>query len=535
MNKKITIVSLGTSRKENPYQPSYLYTSPAGLHYINVILRKQGFETTIVNQVTDNLTLEEIPGLILKANPDIVLFNQFHTTREKIKTVIQALPKTYIFGIGGHDATFHALGLIDSFSNPVNTAFHGHPIVLNPESPDLGRYYKNTDFIWLGEAENGIADFLKSIRKQKSPLLAYNLHNRTRDLDSLPVLDHDDYRGETAVVITSRGCFKKGCDFCTTPQFYPDGWIGRSVDHVSAELANIKNQGKKHVCFFDDNFFGMDDASLARGRQILETCKAIGLKCMIMTSVRQVIRADELGNFNDMAGTVTCAFIGVENPARTSLKKLGKKTSYDENKAMSVRAIDALMHNEIMPYLGYLNFQPETTMEELRESARFLHETNMEGAYFHYLFNRLELLEGTPLCSNYKSSDRIKIEPETGKINYAFVDKKVAYYYAILNLISNNARQLDYYIYEAGQLIFANKLLKTPIGDEYLTLKRSINEFNYGIFMDTLIQIENEDSTGAIINIMDRYKKDTETYMTSFNKLFPTLITGKVFININYS
>ena len=53
--KKITLVSLGVSRKEYPFLAGFKYVSTAGMHYINTLLIKNNFKTSMINQVIDEL------------------------------------------------------------------------------------------------------------------------------------------------------------------------------------------------------------------------------------------------------------------------------------------------------------------------------------------------------------------------------------------------------------------------------------------------------------------------------------------------
>lgn len=518
--RKITLVSLGTSRREYPFLPGYFYCTSPGIHYINAALRDKGFETTIVNQVTDNLLEEELPGRIRESSPEIVLFNQFFTMRERVRTIVRELGDSYIYGIGGHDATFHAISIVNE--SDLMTATGGtdrRPVLLQPQSDGLQKYYTGIDFIWLGEAEHYIADFLQTVEKQQTPLLAYNLDNRVRDLDTLPVLRHDDYLSESSFIVTSRGCMKKGCDFCTTPLYYRDGWRGRSMGHVKEELYNIKNAGKRHLYIFDDNFFGLTDKSLARGVEIIGICRQLGLKCLLLSTVRQILRAEQLGLLEKISGTVTCVFLGVENLASTALHNLGKKTDCRENLSQSRQAIEALVRHGILPYLGYMNFQPGTTPEELKASAQFLYETNMEASYFHYLYNRLDILEGTPLFSKYKKTDVINTNNETGVITYEFNNKTVSDFWMTLNRIISQARQIDYLNNETANLIFSKKLLKTSYGEKYLSLKRRGNEINYKFFMETLLKIEKGDALGAFLEAKDHYDNETSNLSESYKSL----------------
>ncbi len=533
--RQIALVSIGTSQKDYPYMPGYFYCSAPGIHYVNAILRGRGHETSIVNQITDNLIEEEIPDRIRAIKPDIVIFNQFFIMRKRVSNIIKVLGDRYIYGIGGHDATFHALSLIDDRHIPKPDARQRpNPIIIRPRSNALDHYYKGVDFIWLGEVENGFADFIGTIEKQKTPILIYNLHNRVNNLDDLPVLRHDDYNSEIGFIVGSRGCMTMGCEFCTTPQFYPDGWRSRSVPHMEEEINNIRRNGKIFIYASDDNFLGFNENHIERAGQIIEKFESSDIKCSIMTSVKQILNAEKGGYLNKWAGTLACVFIGVENPVVSSLKKFGKNVRHEESAARSAEAIEALAQNHIMPYLGYINFQPETTLFELRESARFLHDTNMEASCFHYLFNRLNMLEGTPLYNKFKISPLASYDIDSGLLAYQFNDSKVRDLWLTLELINNMARHIDCFQFETGILIYANKLADTPAGIEYLSLKNKINELNYTFFIETIDRIDSGDSFNVLMNAIEKYTIIYSKMSAEYRKFISSVANESTFITTKH-
>ena len=534
-SRRITLVGLGTSKKEFPYMPGYFYCSSPGIHYVNAILREQGHQTSIINQVTDNLTVEEVPDRIRNTEPDIVLFNQFFIMRNRVRKIIDALGNNYIYGIGGHDATFHSLSLIDdvNISGSIDKT-STKPIILNNQSERLGKYYQDVDFIWLGETEKGIADFIKTAGKQHDPVLVYNLHNRVRDLDDLPVLQHDDYNSEIGFIVGSRGCMTMGCEFCTTPQFYPDGWRARSIQHMEQEIINLKINGKKLIYASDDNFLGFKEIHLDRASRIIEKVESLEMKFSIMTSVSQILKAEELGLLKKWAGTLVCVFLGVENPVTSSLEKFGKNVPHETSAGRSAAAIEALARCGIMPYLGYINFQPETTTEELKQSARFLHDTNMEASCFHYLHNRLNILEGTPIFNKFKNSHLSCFDDINNCINYRFNDPRVRDFWYALEQIRNLTRHIDCIQYEAGIMTYANRHQAKQTGKKYLLLKNRINEINYNLFIETLERIEKGDSFAVYVNALETYNIHFKTIISEYNHFFSELIDNSQFITRNH-
>ncbi|MBN2080495.1 MAG: hypothetical protein JW838_16110, partial [Spirochaetes bacterium] len=427
----IALVSLGVSRKDYPYLLNWLYMTPPGIHYARHVLEGAGFGTTVIDKVDENLTTAEVIDRLREIRPDAVLCNQFFSTRHDVKEICEALPEDAVRGIGGQDATFHSISLSDG---------------------EFAERYSHADFVWQGECEKGLSEFLLSFRRGEGPVRVDNLSRRVTDLDELPILDHDDYSGEIAFLVTSRGCVSNGCDFCTTPRFYPDGWRARSVAHVAGELGRIRETGRVHVNVTDDNFLGLTEQDLDRGIQIIAKARDVGMKLYPMTSVRQVLRAGERGILPEWTGTVPKIFLGVENTVPSALRAIGKKVHAARHADECARAMDLLYEHGISPYLGYINFNPETTSDELEESAGFLHRNNSEASNFHYLYNNLGIYEGTRLFDRYKE-ERLEMTISGSDYRYTFRHRETSVAFAALTFVMDRTQILDFLHFEATHLV----------------------------------------------------------------------------------
>ena len=157
--RKIAIFYSSLNRLYNPFLPSFMYLPPIGIIYIDELLKKNGF-SVIKSEQCKLTTTKEIKSFYSKYKPEIILFNQYYSTRKAVKAIIDKLPRECIIGIGGHDVTFHSG-------------------VLNGDQ--LVKQYENVDFIWQGEAENSLNDFLENVNSGASLELINNLTNRIQD------------------------------------------------------------------------------------------------------------------------------------------------------------------------------------------------------------------------------------------------------------------------------------------------------------------------------------------------------------------
>lgn len=466
MNPRIALISVGVSRREYSQFARFMPMTAPGLHYIKAVLEQEGYDVLLVNQTNDGLIDEDVVDIIDGLSPDYVLFNQFFSTRDRIRRIIRGLKGNYLIGVGGHDPTFHS------------AALSGH---------EFNEEYSDFDFVWQGEAETKLSAFLKSLEKKKKPQIIKNLESRTEELDSLPILIHQDYQGDVGFLVSSRGCYCNGCDFCTTPSFYKDGWKARSLENVAKELENLADAGKKYIFICDDNFLGFSEKDLDRGNMIIEKCKELELKVMIMTSKEQILRAEEKGYPVKWKGTVFRAFLGIENGDESAIKKIGKRCNVSHHREMSETAVRILYENGIALFLGYINFNPESTFEELENSARFLYENCMEAANFTNLCQGLRMYEGSKILERYKKKGLNNIRIMDGEYRYDFEDKAVGEFFEYLDSVRGRITDsLDNVNYETTDMIYINQIQDTELGKEYRKMRSRVNELNYNFFMQAL-------------------------------------------------
>jgi len=503
--KKVALVSAGISRKEYPQFARFMPMTAVGLHYINADLASQGYDVCIVNQTNEELSDEETALEVSRFNPDFVLFNQFFSTRDRLrKGIIPRLDGKPIIGVGGHDATLHSRSL---------------------SKEDFEREYSPFDFVWQGDAEGKLGSFLKDFRGDPKPVKKKG--DRVKSLDDLPILKHNDYSGDVGFLSTSRGCLPKSvaCDFCTTGQFYPDGWKARSLDHVVPELENLVQAGKKYVFVTDDNFLGFSQDDLERGNQIVQFASDLGLKLMIMTTKEQIARAQQQDMLKDWRGTVWRVFLGIENGSREAALKLGK-CSARHNKDYTGKcqdAISALYDNCIALFGGYINFNPATTLLELEESAKFLRDNGMEAANFTNLAQGLRFYEGTPICKKFPEQAEDSALRD-GEFFYRFDEPRVQRVYEHLADLKKSEEGLmgrfDSLVYESTDLVFLNHIRDSPLGQKYFQLTDKRNQLNVRYFLDLCERAKNGQSLDGRKN---RFLEESKGLFREYEKVYNSI------------
>lgn len=189
---------------------------------------------------------------------------------------------------------------------------------------------------------------------------------------------------------TSRGCMDF-CTFCATSD--RAGFRRHTLrppEDVVEEITDLNERfGIDHFWLVDDNFVSRSEASQERAAEI---CEAI-LKSPLHTTMRAYFRADAFDGRSDLlplmfrAG-VTMGLIGVESATPRRLKYFGKHCTSDQVRS-TIRAIREI---GMGLQIGYIFFDPMTSIPDMREDTDFLME--IDEAY--NLFNFVQSMDVYP-------------------------------------------------------------------------------------------------------------------------------------------
>ncbi|MBM2834842.1 MAG: B12-binding protein, partial [Candidatus Brocadiaceae bacterium] len=139
-----------------------------------------------------------------------------------------------------------------------------------------------------------------------------------------------------------------------------------------------------------------------------------------------------------MAG-LTNVFLGLESGDPASLKRFKKHTTVDENK----QAIQLLRDYGIEPTFGFIMFEPNSTMESVRNNFEFLQEMGImitPAVTAHLLHHRQTIFEGTP---DYQSMIHDSACQDAAFTNYEIVykikDPKVEAFSTVISHVCRTA------------------------------------------------------------------------------------------------
>ncbi len=414
--KKADIILLGYEDLEN-----------IGLRSIKAFLDSKNVSSIIMPFTESNQ--QEILETILKTQPKIVGFSFiFQYTIEKFSDLAAYLRSNGVkshFTAGGHfpslepALTFKEVPELDSI-----VRFEGEytlfELFLNLDCPHL----------W-GE--------IQGLAFRKNPDIIMNPgRSLIEDLDSLPVIYRDEIPMSIngvnmAYMLASRGCLNN-CSFCSIRQFYntSEGRLrrSRSAESVAAEMLSLYNTKQVRIFLFQDDDFANRSVNQKKWiESFLGELDKLNLSRVINWKIS--CRVDDVEE--EMLKTMIdhglfAIYLGVESGSKTGLETLNKGVTVDQN----LEAIALIKKLNIELSIGFMLFDPSSTIHSLRENIHFLDEVGADG-YFPINFCKMLPYGGTPVEKQLKAEGRLK--GSVLKPDYDFKDPLLNWYSFLVNRI----------------------------------------------------------------------------------------------------
>jgi len=300
------------------------------------------------------------------------------------------------------------------------------------------------DSIVRGEGEAAIVDLATRIatgaelddllgltfRKNGQVLRTAN-RPRIADLDTLKfparrdleyILNSGTEALASAYLVASRGCYA-ACTFCSIHQIYGDHLVKRrSPESIVAEMETIVQRfGLHRFSFVDDLFITPSPQGI---RWVEDFCKVIeqrGVHVNFYAEMRADTVDPVLIDKLRKAG-LHRLFIGMESGVDSVLKRWDKGTTVEEND----RAVNILRGLGMPPHainFGYIMFDPEMTLDELKQQYRWLRDTGY--CQVQHLQNKMNIYWGTPHHARMLAQGRIDTSAFGDRWIYEFDDPRV--------------------------------------------------------------------------------------------------------------
>ena len=394
----------------------------------------------------ENLGLRSVMAYLLAHGYTAALVPFSPNREENVVAVIQELqPRLVGFSLifqYALDEFHHLMSTLRTNGVSAHFTAGGHFPSLNPEAtlnlmPEL-------DSVVRFEGELTLAELLSELDDpgawQHIGSLAYRsgteivltpLRPLITDLDSLPYVYRDTARQSAcgirmASMLASRGCLFN-CSFCSIRQFYgkPTGPLRRvrSPQAVVDEMVQLYHEHNvRFFSFQDDDFAARTNKQRAWLHEFMACLAASGLTQD--TKWKISCRVDDLDP-DTLEKMIThglmAVYLGVESGSNEGLRTLNKHVTAAQNLA----AIELIKHHDMALGIGFMLFDPSSTIATLQDNVRFLREIGEDG-YFPINFCKMLPYTGTPVETQLRNEGRL-----TGTIthpDYDFSDPKVNWY-----------------------------------------------------------------------------------------------------------
>lgn len=333
----------------------------------------------------------------------------------------------------GHEATVRTvLARVKREQNVMIGAFGLFPTLSRSRLPE---YAPQLDFIIVGEFEQTLDDLLRSRENGDRPMAVPGLAHRETtyaardvidDLTWLPVPDdvgaNCDYT--TMNIAASRGCFGE-CSFCFISGFYScSRRRERSVSSLEAEIeARLQRRRIDQLYFIDPTFIGHGATQRDRVAAISGIARSAAIPFGFETRVDTVDKR----LFNLLAKNgASSVFLGIESGCDSVLRRINKKTT---TRQIS-RAVHCIQESGIPLTIGFIMFEPDSTMAELAENYDFLENLGLLSDHeltVNLLYHNQIVLYGSESWNRFEKAGRLLLDENLPfEAGYRFKHEAVA-------------------------------------------------------------------------------------------------------------
>ena len=440
--------------------------------YTAGMLASEGHEVEIIEGFLDGLDYQEIERRVKVFEPDMIGVHMvYHWQTDKVlydflhKVKAERL-SSYITAYGYYPTTDFEEVLL--------------------QCPDI-------DSVILGEPELTFAKVAKALTSQVSleriPGLAQRdvlgkIVSQRRelmgDLNALPfpVRTEALFRLPEVNLQGSRGCYG-GCTFCYINPFYGQGsqWRGRTPENIIAEIDDLIAKHQIESFYFTDpNFFGPGERGQQRALRLATLLKTRNIQFGIEARVNDI--------HNETISALVEAglrhiLIGLESGSDSSLKRINKMTTVAQNE----RAIKILRQYGIEPNIGFIMFEPDSSLEDIRVNFEFLRRNELMKNLVitaNMLYHHLIVLKGTKAHRDLQEAGRLEVQASTYESIVALTDPKVEVLAMIMRRITN-------FLFDCMAGIWGGKVLEPENAQERYS---KVNGLLVNLFEDTLNTLE---------------------------------------------
>lgn len=530
-NKKIIMVIPFTSG--NDYKIEEL-----GPAFVVSYARSKGYAIDIVAIDKENFQIDAIK----KEQPDLIGISVYNETSmitwDFINQIKKQLPGVKIC-LGGYFPTY--------YYDEIMKSWKGIDYIIRGEGEIPFLQLINT----LGTEHN--IDNINGLVFRRDGVVIENTYNKDLlPLEDVPPPARDllyNNKIKTASIFTSRGC-TRNCSFCLSHDFWKK-WRGREPKLVAEEINEIVEKTNIRRFIIQDNSFEDPGFDKKRMKEIAYYIKQIPKKLTFYTMMRaeayKVLDTEIIEDLKE-AGWAS-VLLGIEAGNEEDLKLFNKTATLDDNN----KSITFFKKNGIRPYIGFINFNPYSTLKRLELNRQFLYE-NGYAMNVERFITWLDIYKGTKifqktmadgiLIENKNSENFYSynfIDPDIGKL-HQFLKQRFDYGRRDMNMKNKNLADLysftRYVYHDLAHLRLFLKLSNNSSSDEliekyelkFFTCFTELNELNNDWFAQVLALLNSGWDEFKANTIVDKYFSEEvqKKYVQQLKKMFLELY---VFLN----
>jgi anaerobic magnesium-protoporphyrin IX monomethyl ester cyclase len=380
--------------------------------YALAVARRAGWDAAHLDLGTDTDDAAGRAARVLAEDGDLILFH-------------------WVYSWGHEQAVGEILDLLHREGPAPIGAFGLFPTLSRRK---LLQFAPGLDFILAGEFEATLAELLQGFGEPGSltalsgivlrdgPFVARPLIG---DLAQLP--EPDDVganRGYSSLnIAASRGCHGE-CSFCFIHRFY--GCSRRRVRPVASLEAELETRLARRpidsLYFIDPSFIGQGGKERERVVAISRLAKGAGLPFGFETRVDSI----DDGLLATLAGNgARSVFLGIESGCDTVLRRIGKRVTSQQVS----RAVRIVQGSGIQLTIGFIMFEPDSTLDELAENYAFLDGLGLltdHDLTANLLYHNQIVLHGSAAWERFEREGRLLVDPRLPfEARYRFRDERV--------------------------------------------------------------------------------------------------------------
>ncbi|MDA8428799.1 MAG: radical SAM protein [Geobacteraceae bacterium] len=380
--------------------------------YALAVARQAGWDTAYLDFTSEDGDAASIATRILAEGGDLVLFH-------------------WVYAWGYEQEVCAILDLLQQHSPALLGAFGLFPSLARQR---LLQFAPHLDFILAGEFEATLAELLQVCGEQGALATlpgvvvreeAFVARPLISDLARLPLPDDvgANCSYSSLNIAASRGCYG-ACSFCFIQRFY--GCSRRRVRPlVSLEQELERRLARRSIdslYFIDPSFIGPGLKEQERVLAIGRLAQGLGLPFGFETRV-DTIEPQLVSRL--AANGARSVFLGIESGCEAVLQRIGKRITTEQ----IGRAVRTVRDSGLQLTIGFIMFEPDTSLPELEENYRFLDGLGLLADHdltANLLYHNQIVLYGSAAWERFEREGRLLLDPRLPfEARYRFRDERV--------------------------------------------------------------------------------------------------------------